>query len=156
MSLSQFAAKVSVAARAWHAVHGEGDPQMGGAEDSTDDEGQSEGASESGTEAEGESDGEGGDGDSDAAESNGVGEGAPEWELPADSPLVADAQNLAAAYNLLPDGEGSGLYPALALINHSCAANVAIEFLGDAHEAAIVALRPIAKGEEVRHRYYCS
>ena len=131
---------------------GEGDGESEG-----DDAGESGGEGESEGDDAGESEGEGeseGDDAGGEGESDGQGdEDDAEWQLPKDSPLEGDARRLASAFNRLPDAEGSGLYPALALINHSCAANVAIEFLGDGGAASIVALRPIGRGEEVCHCY---
>ena len=60
---------------------------------------------------------------------------------------------LSEAYNTIPETEGSGLYPALALINHSCAPNVALEFLDGTTQGSVVALRDIGAGEEVCHCY---
>ena len=73
--------------------------------------------------------------------------------MPSHSPLVHVAEQLIHAFNTLPETEASGLYPAKALINHSCDANAAIEWRFDSSVLCVVATRPIRAGEEVCHCY---
>ena len=121
--LGRFSRDVEAAARAWHARQEEGEEE-GGEEESEEEEGEEEEEEEEGEEEEGEEEEE--EEEEEVGEEGTAGEGG-EWQLPQSSPLVGDATRLAEAYNLLPEVEGSGLYPALALINHRCDANVAIQ-----------------------------
>ena len=70
-------------------------------------------------------------------------------EVDENSEWAPIAEKLTATYNILPEVEGSALYPAISIINHSCDANVAIQFEQDSWEASIVAVKDIAAGEEV-------
>ena len=45
------------------------------------------------------------------------------------------------------------MYPAVALINHSCVPNVALEFRNGDATASVVAMEDLAKGVEVAHSY---
>ena len=73
--------------------------------------------------------------------------------------LAPDAENadkiqlIVSAFNNLPATEATGLFPALALINHSCAPNVEIEFLDRDFTASVVAKKEIKKGAEICHCY---
>ena len=48
---------------------------------------------------------------------------------------------------------GSGLFPILTLANHDCDPNASIEFLGESNKGSLVALRDIARGEEITITY---
>ena len=77
-------------------------------------------------------------------------------EEEADQTMAAPATIAArfgAAVEALPDTEGSAIFLELAMINHSCAPNAAVEFLGADAEATLLALRPIAAGEEILVTY---
>ena len=55
--------------------------------------------------------------------------------------------------NCLPQLEGTGLFPLMSYLNHSCEPNAEIRYVDGNSEASVVALRQIKEGEEVLVSY---
>ena len=144
-----FATEVEAATVAWQRRQGQGGEEEGEEEEGEEEEEEEE---EEGGEEEEEEEGEGESGAESGAEDGSDGD-SDELAVPPDAPMLPAARRLVRAFNTLPDAEGSGLYPAFALLNHSCEPNAAIEWRHDSAELTIVTIRPIAAGEEVTHCY---
>eukprot|EP00667_Euglena_gracilis_P010855 EG_transcript_11067 len=56
------------------------------------------------------------------------------------------------AFPHFPEVEGTGLFPRLALLNHSCVPSASYEFVGN-HSLLLIATRPLAAGDEVTIAY---
>jgi len=151
--LEEFADRISAVVESWNEGEEEEEGEGGGEEwervEVSEEEGEEQ-EQEQGEEEEEEEEGqqeeeeEGGERDEDE-------DGA--TVLRGSGPSAHVAMALSEAYNTIPETEGSGLYPAVALINHSCDPNVSLEFLDGTTLASVVALCDIPAGKEVCHCY---
>jgi hypothetical protein len=155
--VAEFAEAVHEAARAWRNENPTG---------SSDDEDEDNTATDNESSSDGDGGGDDGGGafgdarnvvasstEADSVLTSAPDVGADEMTIPECSELVRPATQLTQAYNSLPEVDGSGLFPAIALINHACEANVSIEYAAGSASASVVATRRILKGEEVCHSY---